>query len=245
MNAPVSRDPFYFISFTIMAILCLGGFVPTFFLRSQFFDDPLPVWMHIHGLLLSLWFLIAIAQSWLILNDKPAWHRQLGMAAAAVALSAFILTYVAVAYLQATGGHITGGTRFNIILTSAFTCCVACGIYYRYKPQVHRRLMLMATVVITIPGFDRLIRHTFQSSFPSLTTQRAQMIVLGFIVLFTGIMIYRDILENRRPALGTMLSFVCFIVGGTLGGLFVGTDLWISMVDSFVSSPVAGTELAH
>ncbi len=71
------------------------------------------------------------------------------------------------------------------------------------------------------------------------------MIVLGFIVIFTGIMIYRDILENRRPALGTMLSFVCFIVGGTLGGLFVGTDLWISMVDSFVSSPVAGTELAH
>ena len=88
MNAPISRDPFYFISFSIMAVLCLGGFVPTFFLRSQFFDDPLPVWMHIHGLLLSLWFLIAIAQSWLILNDKPAWHRQLGMAAAAVALSA-------------------------------------------------------------------------------------------------------------------------------------------------------------
>ena len=245
MNASASRDRFYFISFIAMAVLCLGGFVPTFYLRPEFFDDPLPVWMNFHGVLMTLWYLIAITQSWLILKNKQSWHRQLGIAAAVVALSTFILTYVAVAYLQATGGHITGGARFNIIMTSAFTCCVAGGICYRHKPQVHKRMMLMATVLLTLPGFDRLIRHLFLPSFPSLTAQKAQMIALGFIVVFVGIVIYRDVRERRRPALGTVLSFVFIIAGGTMGGLFVGTETWISMVESFGSSAVPGGGIAH
>ena len=103
-------------------------------------------------------------------------------------------------------------------------------------------MMLLATVILTIPGFDRLIRNLFQSSFPSLTTEKAQMIVLGFIVVFVGIMIYRDFREYRRPALGTVLSFVCFVVGGTLGGLFVSTEIW---VDSFGASSVPGAVTAH
>jgi uncharacterized membrane protein YozB (DUF420 family) len=245
MNAPASQDRFYFISFTVMAILCLGGFVPTFFLRPQFFDNPLPVWMNIHGAVLSLWFLIAVAQSWLILINKTAWHRQLGMAAAGIALSSFLLTYVAVAYLQATGGHITGGTHFNIILTSAFTLCVACGIYYRAKRDVHKRLMLMATVLLTIPGFDRLLRNLFQSNFAWMTPKTAQMIVMGCAVAFIGLMIYRDIRETGRPALGTMLSLGCFVVGGTLGSLFVDTNIWGAMVETFGASAVPGIGLAH
>ena len=190
---------------------------PLSILRPEFFDDPLPVWMNFHGVLMTLWYLIAITQSWLILKNKQSWHRQLGIAAAVVALSTFILTYVAVAYLQATGGHITGGARFNIIMTSAFTCCVAGGICYRHKPQVHKRMMLMATVLLTLPGFDRLIRHLFLPSFPSLTAQKAQMIALGFIVVFVGIVIYRDVRERRRPALGTVLSFVFYYRGRDYG----------------------------
>ena len=218
MNTSVSHDRFYLISFIIMAILCLGGFVPSYYLRPQFFDEPLPIWLSIHGFLLTLWYLIAIAQAWLILKGKTNYHRQLGVIATFVALSAFLLTYVAVAQLQAYDGHITGGARFNIILTSAFACCVACGIYYRKKPHVHKRLLLMATALLTVPGFDRLTRNLF-----SVPPEKAQMIVMGCAVIFIGFMIYRDIREQRRPALGTMLSLLCFIIGGTLGGLFVST----------------------
>ena len=89
MNASASRDRFYFISFIAMAVLCLGGFVPTFYLRPEFFDDPLPVWMNFHGVLMTLWYLIAITQSWLILKNKQSWHRQLGIAAAVVCAEYF------------------------------------------------------------------------------------------------------------------------------------------------------------
>ena len=245
MSAPMSHDRFYFFSFITMAVLCLGGFVPSFFLRAQFFDDPLPVWMTFHGVLFTLWYGIAILQSWLILKNKRALHRELGVILAIIVVSSFIITYVATAYLQAIGAHITGGARFNIILTSAFTCCVAVGFYFRRKPEVHKRLMVTATALLTVPGFDRLIRNLFEPSFPSLTTARAQMIVLGFAAVFVGIMIYRDVKEFRRPALGTMLSFLCFMIGGTLGGLFVSTDMWTAMVDSFAPSELGEPPILH
>ena len=228
-----------------MAVLCLGGFVPSFFLRPEFFAEPLPVWLNAHGVLMTSWYLIVITQAWLIINGKAKMHRQLGYTAAIVALCAFFITYLTVAYLQATGGHITGGPRMNIMLTSAFTCCVACGIYYRRKPHVHKRLMVLATALLTVPGFDRLLRNLFQSSIPSFTVEKGQMVIMVFAVIFIGIMVYRDFREQRRPALGTVLSFACFFVGGTLGSIFMETEMWNSMVGSFASSAVPGTPLAH
>ena len=51
--------------------------------------------MNFHGVLFTLWYLVAILQSWLILKNKRVLHRELGIVAALIAISAFILTYVA------------------------------------------------------------------------------------------------------------------------------------------------------
>lgn len=245
MSTPMSQDRFYFYSFIAMAILCLGGFVPSFFLRPQFFADPLPVWMHIHGALFTLWYFVAIAQAWLILKNKQILHRELGFVAALIVISGFILTFVAVAYLTATGQHVTGGAGFNLILTSAFTLCVAVGVYFRRKPEIHKRLMILATALLTVPGFDRLIRNLVQLSVPTFSTKNAQMVVLGFAAMFVAYMIYRDIRSGQRPSIGILIAFVCFIVGGTLGNMFVGTEMWSAMVASFASSAAAGTSVPH
>ncbi len=245
MTTPMSQDRFYFFSFIVMAILCLGGFVPSFFLRPRFFDDPLPVWMNFHGVLFTLWYFAAILQAWLILKNRRVLHRELGIVSAFITISVFILTYVAVAYLTGTGGHITGGARFNIILTSAFTCCVAVGVYFHRKPEVHKRLMIMAAALLTVPGFDRLIRNIVQPSFPTFTTKNAQMIVLFFAAVFIGFMIYRDFRQLKRLSLGITLGFVCFFVGGTFGSLFVSTEMWAAMVASFASSATAGVHVPH
>ncbi len=241
----MSQDRFYFISFIVMAILCLGGFVPTFFLRSQFFDDPLPVWMHIHGALFTLWYFIAILQSWLILKNKQVLHRELGVVAVIIVISGFILTYVSVAYLDATGQHLTGGAGFSSVLTSAFTCCVLVGVYFRRKPEIHKRLMVLGTAVLTVPGFDRLIRLIAKPSVPDFTTKNAQMIVMFSAVVFVSYMIYRDIKQFKRPSLGIPLAFVCFAVGGTFGNLFVGTETWAAIVASFAPSATAGVSIPH
>ena len=238
MSTSATGNRFYFISFIVMAVLCLGGFVPSFFLRSQFYEQPLPGWLNAHGAVLTAWYAIAITQAWLILKGRQKFHRQLGCAAAVVALSAFFITYLTVAYLQGIGGHITGGARFNIILTSAFTLCVACGVFYRRKPHVHKRLMVMATALLTVPGFDRLMRVLLKPFIPDVTGAEAIQFVLVCAVIFIGIMFYRDFRELRRPALGTVLSFACFIVGGALGALFVETDMWSVMASALTPAEI-------
>ncbi len=245
MQTPKSQDRFYFISFIVMAVLRLGGFVPTFFLRSQFFDDPLPVWMHIHGALFTLWYFVAILQSWLILKNKQVLHRELGVVAVIIVISGFILTYVAVAYLDATGQHLTGGAGFSSVLTSAFTCCVLVGVYFRRKPEIHKRLMVLATAVLTVPGFDRLIRLIVQPNIPTFTAENAQTIVRFFAAGFVIYMIYRDIKQFKRPSLGIPLAFVCFFVGGTFGTVFVDTEMWAAIVASFAPSATAGVPVPH
>ncbi len=228
-----------------MTALCLGGFVPTFFLRPQFFDDPLPVWMHIHGVLFTLWYLIAVLQSWLILKNKQVLHRELGVVAVIVVVSGFILTYVAVAYLDATGQHLTGGAGFSSILTSAFTCCVLVGVYFRRKPEIHKRLMVLATAILTVPGFDRLIRIIVQPHVADFTTENAQTIVLFFGVGFVSLMVYRDMKQFGRPSWGIPLAFACFFVGGTFGNVVVETEMWAAIVASFASPTGTGLPVAH
>ena len=149
------------------------------------------------------------------------------------------------AYLTATGQHVTGGAGFNIILTSAFTCCVAVGVYFRRKPEIHKRLMILAAALLTVSGFDRLIRNIMQPSFPTFSTKNAQMIVLVFAAVFVGFMIYRDVRSGKRPSVGILIAFICFFVGGSLGNMFVGTEMWAAMVTSFASSAAAGTAVPH
>ena len=245
MQARVSQDRFYLISFIVMAILCLGGFVPTFFLRPQFAADPLPVWMHIHGALFTLWYFMAILQSWLILKNKQVLHRELGVVSAIIVFSGFILTYVAVAYLEATGQHLTGGAVFSSVLTSAFTCCVAVGVYFRRKPEVHKRLMVLATAVLTVPGFDRLVRLIVQPHVETFATKDAQMIVLASGGAYVSYMIYRDIKQFNRPSRGIPLAFVCFFVGGAFGTWFVGSEMWAAIVASFAPPATAGVLVPH
>lgn len=231
MTQPISQDRFYFHSFIVLAVLSLGGFVPSFFLRPD--DDPLPIWMDMHGVLFTLYFFVTILQSWLILKNKRVLHRELGVIALIIVTSAFILTLIAGANLTATGAHMTGGPRFNAILTSAFTCCVLVGVYFRRKPEIHKRLVLMATVLLTVPGFDRLIQNISKPIFPSITPKDAQMVVALSATIFIGLMIYRDVKQFNRPSFAIVLGFVCFFAGGMFGNLFVDSDLWTAMVASF------------
>ena len=186
---------------------------PDFFLRPQFLDDPLPVWMHIHGALFTRWYFVAILQSWLVLKKKLVLHRELGVVPVIIVISGFILTYVAVAYLDATGQHLTGGAGFSSVLTSAFTCCFLVGVYFRQKPEINKRLIVLATAVLTVPDFDRLIRIIVPPNIPTFTEKNAQTIVQFFAAGFVIYMIYRDIKQFKRPSLGIPLAFVCFFVG--------------------------------
>jgi hypothetical protein len=149
----------------VLATAVLGFF--TTFLRPVWrgdFDGPLLA--HVHGVLLAAWIVVFLAQALLIRARRVAVHRTLGWAGVAlvplVALSTMAMGVFAMHRDQAAGL----GELATSLLVGSFTSplifagLVAAAALQRRKPEVHKRLMLLALFAITWPAFFR-IRHYF------------------------------------------------------------------------------------
>jgi hypothetical protein len=110
---------------------------------------------------------LAVLQSGLIAASKVRLHRGLGIAGAV--LAALMVPVGALAQLAqthrvvASGLYLRDPVSANFVLIGAllvilvvFPALVVTGIYFRRRPQAHRRLMTLATVSLLPPALVRL-----------------------------------------------------------------------------------------
>lgn len=151
----------YFYSATsfVMVLLLLAGF-RRFFLEGKeaggnAIPQPILALVIVHGTALTAWILLFFVQSVLIASRNRKVHMKLGWFAATVALVIAIsgpLVAVAGARLD-PGYHIFGMTYRQFILPmlseiAAFTIFVVLGLSFRKRPDIHRSMMLLATLSI-------------------------------------------------------------------------------------------------
>ncbi len=149
---------------TVTGLLFAGlliGFAKTFFLRSQFNVPPLPAYLYVHGVVLTTWFALVVAQTYLVAAHRTGVHRRLGIAAIVVAgLVIPISTYVVAHAARRAHGPITPHLQLEIVgdLLSLmrFGGFVAAGAYFRRRSDVHKRLMVASCFTIYGPVFARL-----------------------------------------------------------------------------------------
>ncbi len=124
--------------------------------------------MHLHGAFAFLWIILFVVQTALIHFRKYYFHQLLGIAGLLVAAGVYItmvpVGLFAVEKELALGFGVTAYSGFLGILSSGllFFSLVVAGIYYRKKGAVHKRLMLLATIVVLWPAWFRF-RHFFPS----------------------------------------------------------------------------------
>src|SRR5258706_441214 len=75
-----SRWFFPTASFVLLAAVIIG-FAPTFYLRPPFAMRPLPVYLYVHGTVLTTWFALVVVQTWLVAVRRTDLHRRLGVVA--------------------------------------------------------------------------------------------------------------------------------------------------------------------
>lgn len=159
------RTWFYRIA-AILGLLAIAiGFHTTYTVPVLSDSYGGPWWGHIHGALATAWVLLVVAQSWLAPNRITV-HRKLGWAALAAIPLWFAstvmltresaLTAVANGELEEAQTGVLGG------LASPVLVCVLIGlaIHFRKKPQAHKRLIFVGTVLMLWPAFVRW-RHYF------------------------------------------------------------------------------------
>lgn len=168
---PLPRKPrtrFYLGMGVLAVAVALAGFSKTFFLPlAQGRFVPLPA-AYVHGALMFSWVLLFALQAALIEVRAHALHRRLGWLGLALA-PAIAWSTVAMG-LQAMQRDIAAG--LGTVATSSivgnctamlgFLAIFAGGLYFRRRPDVHKRLMLLATIAVLWPAWFRF-RHFFPS----------------------------------------------------------------------------------
>ncbi len=159
------RANYFFAASLIALAVVLTGFFKTFIipLYQGTFEAPLVIYLH--GGFLFLWSLVFVTQT-LLIRKRFKLHRLLGFSSlilvACVALSTMAAgVYVMKRDLAAGLGEIAVSSLIGTFTTPlVFASLVAAGIYYRRKPEIHKRLMLLAMIAILWPAFFRF-RHYF------------------------------------------------------------------------------------
>ena len=153
---------FYPAMATVLAVLVFAGFTPSFYARGWSVEAaPLALPVVLHGVAGTLFVLVFAAQSWLIAAGRVAWHRKLGPVGALLA-AAFVASGIGV-IVNLERGHVSEPTRVfaahvwaNAAPLAAFALLVAAGVWQRGAAARHKRLMLLAAVVLLPPGAGRL-----------------------------------------------------------------------------------------
>jgi hypothetical protein len=183
---------FYFSMSLLVAAIVLWGFSST--VNANLFHPamPRPTILYFHAAAFSGWVAFFILQSTLVRTRNVRWHRTLGWFGAALGSAMVLLgctTGVVMARFDTYQLHLPGQDAFLILpfvdmLT--FGLGLALAVLWRKKPELHRRLIFIATCVLLDAAFGRIgslfDRNLFYACLDGV-------ILLGVV---------RDLLVNRN-----------------------------------------------
>ena len=142
---------FYFTMALVMSGLVVAGFSRTVNAGLFHGNPPRPLLLWIHGTAFSTWMIFFIAQSGLVRVRKVSWHRFLGWVGAGLATVMVVLGCVIAVVMtrfDTVQLHQTNVESFLAIPYCdmiVFGVSVGLAIYWRKRPDFHRRLLFIAT----------------------------------------------------------------------------------------------------
>lgn len=157
-----SKDKVFYTSMAVaMAATVFVGFAPTFFLKAFSDSPPLAPLLHLHGAAFASWYVIFFVQTLLIGSEKPALHRQLGLAGFCLAAVMVVLGVEAAIHAIRTN-HTPPGIdpRSFLVLPffgiTVFAVLAGLGFVRRKRRETHKRLMLLASIAMLDAAIARI-----------------------------------------------------------------------------------------
>ena len=222
VEATSPRDrAFYFSMALVLVALAAAGFAPTFYARGSLSGlPPLPLAVALHGVAGTAWVVLFAIQSALIATRRVVWHRRLGVLGAGLAI-AFVASGIAViaglerAHVGESRGTFAAHLFTNVGPLTAFALFVAAALWQRSVAASHKRLMLMAAIVLTPPAIGRLFGYL----------DLARLNLLAYAALAFANAVY-DTWARGRP------HTVSLVGAAALVAIDVTTTLWLAAVGS-------------
>ncbi len=144
------RSYFYVTVAILVAVIIFVGFAPSFYLKGTF--GPARDLSRLtvgHGIVMTAWYVLFLLQATLIARRRPDLHRRVGVAGAIVATLMVLIG--SLVQFNSLGDDRAKLGIFHVVIASIapffdFAVLVGCALYWRKKPDVHKRLMLLGTL---------------------------------------------------------------------------------------------------
>lgn len=209
----------------------LTGFSTTFITPLSKGTFKAPPIVYIHGALAFSWICLFIAQSLLIQRNNFRLHRRLGFLGFAIAIGITItLIPVGLHQVKKDLDHGLGQTAISSIIgtiTSAiiFISLVLAGFLKRHEPSTHKRLMLLATILLLWPAWFR-----FRHIFPYVPNPEIWFaIVLADSLIIVSLMWDKITYGKVNPTL--LYTGLFIIIEHTVEAYMFDTTLWSGLAN--------------
>ncbi len=160
-NLKPSQHRFFSIYAIIIAALIVLSFPLTYFLPLATGSKSFTLLRHLHGLVYFSWTALFVLQTWLVRQGRMRLHRELGLAASALAGSmiplGLWLAVVAIEDRTASGNLLPFEfTIYNLLDITAFALLIGFAIYQATRNiEWHRRLVYVAMLSLLGPASSR------------------------------------------------------------------------------------------
>ena len=220
------RERWFYLGMTVAFVITVfAGFAPTYYLRPAFTSTPLRPLLHLHGLIFTSWLVLLAIQTTLVAAHRTDLHRRLGVAGA-VNAGLMIVVGMATGIIRAHEGatplpDISPLSLLVIPLGDMFVfgVLVIAGFYFRRKPDVHKRLMMLATISILPAAVARLPFAIMQAGPPAF---------FGITDIFVLACVVYDVVTLKRVHRATALGGLFIIALQPLRLMIAGTKPWLA-----------------
>jgi hypothetical protein len=175
------------------ALIIFAGFARTFYLRSSFGAPPLSALLVVHGIVMTAWFVLFFVQVWLVGVGRTDLHRRLGVFGMVVAVLVLCVGTAAAIDAGRRGAAPASGivTPLEFMAVSlfdmpVFATLVGLALWLRRRPDVHKRLMVLASLGMLTPAIARIPLRFIQDGGPPVFFGLAIMLVMACVAIDTA-----------------------------------------------------------
>lgn len=207
-------------------ITVFAGFARTYYLRPYFNSGSLIPLLHLHGIVFTSWLLLLLTQTALVAAKRTGIHRRLGIAGAVLAVL-MVVVGTTTAIIRAKVVEVPPGAPSPLVFLTVplgdmllFATLAGAGFYFRRRMDIHKRLMLLATIAI-LPAAVARLPFAFIQQFGPLA-------FFGLSDLFIVPCLVYDLITRGRFHRATVVGGLAIVISHPLRLVIGNTQAWLA-----------------
>lgn len=234
ISPPIPRrsESLFYIGMALVAIvITIAGFLPTAVDTSSR-REPMSLAVAAHGAVFGAWLLLFLTQTIFVQKGRIAFHRLMGSVGIILAFLMVVSGYLTSIRMAQRGYDLSGDLvqattdHFTILVLQlgdllTFSLLIGFAIGFRHRPDIHKRLMLLATIALIPAALTHIIGHS-----PFLREIQAPIIVIPLIMLLFAGAVHDRIYRGRIHPVFLWVPLAMFVWSNLRAVVIGPSETW-------------------